>query len=481
MAFRKIINDSEGGQKYVTEQEEELVFDQVPTKGSFNPVTSNGVAKAIEEASDDITKLIPEGASEENKLVTERNLESALSEIETEVESIDGKIPQSASSINKMVTEQDLQNAQDSWQSGFTPKGESTVSALNSLTTQSNGDQYIVTDSGTLTDGSLAVSAGETVAWDGTNEVWYKVSQYVSKTNNLSFSDFSITDGAGHSVLEVENGHLKTKNFDSSDPKKALKILHIGNSFGYDSMSYVPYILKSVGIDVLVGISYKGANSIDQMNSEYTLADTAHDFSVSGDSWTQIRKQSIQDAVKFTDWDVIIIQQKADLASNASSYSNLSSLIDKVLADSKPGVSLALSIPSSYQSGNNETGILTTSKEIFESYPFQTCFCYGTAIFDSRNGLLLPYNGGWATDGVHLNEGLPCYVAACAMAETILESFYSDGRSVLGNSVRPTQAWIDSINVISQQGTSVGVTDSNCIEAQKIAIKANKFKFQIKE
>jgi len=49
MAFRKIINDGEGGQKYVTEQEEELVFDQVATKGSFNPVTSDGIFAAIQQ------------------------------------------------------------------------------------------------------------------------------------------------------------------------------------------------------------------------------------------------------------------------------------------------------------------------------------------------------------------------------------------------------------------------------------------------
>lgn len=52
MAFRKIIKDSEGGQKYVTEQEEELVFDQVPTEGSFNPVTSDGMAKSAGSVQD---------------------------------------------------------------------------------------------------------------------------------------------------------------------------------------------------------------------------------------------------------------------------------------------------------------------------------------------------------------------------------------------------------------------------------------------
>lgn len=82
MAFRKIVKDSEGGQRYVTEQEEELEFDQVPTKGSFNPVTSDGVAKGIKEASDNITKLFQESTSEENKLVNEAGLAKAAGSVQ---------------------------------------------------------------------------------------------------------------------------------------------------------------------------------------------------------------------------------------------------------------------------------------------------------------------------------------------------------------------------------------------------------------
>lgn len=71
MAFRKIINDSEGGPKFVTEQEEELVFDQAPTKGSFNPVTSDGVAKALSvgEGGAQIGDVVPPDTTAENPLV----------------------------------------------------------------------------------------------------------------------------------------------------------------------------------------------------------------------------------------------------------------------------------------------------------------------------------------------------------------------------------------------------------------------------
>ena len=132
----------------------ELVFDQVPEEGSFNPVTSDAVAK----------------------------IASDVAGVQEDMDAIEGKIPSDASSANKLVSESGLQdaidNASESWSTGFTPKGESSVSDLNDLTAQSNGDSYIVTDSGTLTDGSLAVVAGDQVAWDATNSVWYKLPRY---------------------------------------------------------------------------------------------------------------------------------------------------------------------------------------------------------------------------------------------------------------------------------------------------------------
>lgn len=80
MSFRKIIKDSEGGQKYVTEQEEELVFDQSPTKGSFNPVTSDGVAKALSvgEGGAQIGDVVPPDTTAENPLVNEKALRELM-------------------------------------------------------------------------------------------------------------------------------------------------------------------------------------------------------------------------------------------------------------------------------------------------------------------------------------------------------------------------------------------------------------------
>ena len=173
--------------------------DDEPREGSLNGITSGAVAKVAGDVGD-VKDVIPEGTTEENKLVNEAGLGEVAERVTTaegDIDSIEGKIPSGASSSNKLVTESDLEAAQDSWQSGFTPKGEATVSQIDALTTQSNGDQYIVTDSGTITAGTLEVTAGDTVAWDSTNEVWYKVNQYAkqsdvsalqTKTTNISAS-----------------------------------------------------------------------------------------------------------------------------------------------------------------------------------------------------------------------------------------------------------------------------------------------------
>ena len=52
-------------------------------------------------------------------------------------------------------------------------------------------------------------------------------------------------------------------------------------------------------------------------------------------------------------------------------------------------------------------------------------------------------------------------------------------KSVMGNKIRPTQEWIRSISGITQNGESIGVTEENCVLAQKAAIQAILHPFEI--
>ena len=118
-----------------TTLESTLKFDTTPTEGSTNPVTSDGVKSAIDGAVGDATAALQD-----------------------QIDDIAEKAG-----------------------SGYIPKGEATVATLNGLSGQENGDLYTMTDAGTLTDGSLAVSAGDTVAWDEANSVWYKAMDYAPR------------------------------------------------------------------------------------------------------------------------------------------------------------------------------------------------------------------------------------------------------------------------------------------------------------
>ena len=120
-----------------TTLESTLKFDTTPTAGSTNPVTSGGVVNAITEA-----------------------VGGASDALQDQIDDIAEKAG-----------------------SGYTPKGPASVATLNGLTGQENGWLYTMTDAGTLTDGSLAVTTGDSVAWDEANSVWYKAMDYATKAS----------------------------------------------------------------------------------------------------------------------------------------------------------------------------------------------------------------------------------------------------------------------------------------------------------
>jgi len=138
--------------------------DEAPREGSTNFVTSDGVNKAIGDTKESVDK---------------------------EVQDLQNQIDEIAEKAG----------------SGYIPKGEATVATLNALSGQENGELYTMTDAGTLTDGSLAVVAGDTVAWDATNSVWYKAMDYAPRqygTNEVHNLPTTITAFRTGDVIPVD-------------------------------------------------------------------------------------------------------------------------------------------------------------------------------------------------------------------------------------------------------------------------------------
>lgn len=90
----------------------------------------------------------------------------------------------------------------------------------------------------------------------------------------------------------------------------------------------------------------------------------------------------------------------------------------------------------------------------------------------SKNSLNTSGLGYLTSDGIHLQEGLPCQIAAYTFVLSILDIYGFDGYSIIGESTRVTSEWEAGKNILGKNGTPIGSTDNNCLIAQECAIKA---------
>jgi len=113
-----------------------------------------------------------------------------------------------------------------------------------------------------------------------------------------------------------------------------LKILAIGNSFSDDGTEYLPALIKHAGItNVIVGRLYIGGCTLQRHCKEYNegLKDYRYDVSKDG-KWVTVKKNAtILDGIKYTDWDIITMQEASGISGIYDNYRQwLPQLIDIV-------------------------------------------------------------------------------------------------------------------------------------------------------
>lgn len=267
---------------------------------------------------------------------------------------------------------------------------------------------------------------------------------------------------------------------------RKLKILVIGNSYSRDSFMYAPFILKNYGINIELGIYYRGGASLANHVSEWNTASNSFDYidTETLQAWSQTRSNfSPKMAVEYKDWDIITLQQGSVDSVSESTFEPATRNLVKLINASRVGkpYKLAWNINHNRKSSGSDYDavaktILTNIKATIDREPIGLLFPYGTSIFIARKDSNIGNLGGggylWASDNVHLNEGLPCYIAALANVEALFRVYYPH-LSVMGDITRPTQTNITAWGVKEQNGTSVGVTDDNCFLAQIYAVNAN--------
>ena len=287
---------------------------------------------------------------------------------------------------------------------------------------------------------------------------------------------------------------------DTPTIEKHVNICVLGNSYSNDAFSYVPFILKEYGITCKIEIYYRGSMSLHDLDeqwyddSQYGTADLDGKNHIrlhySIDTRTQTKWQKLpvvnaQTVVKLQKWDIISLQQRSNETRYIETYTPyLQNVINRINAAHPEPYKLAWFMAYNRAPDNANQENLDTQKQICSEYPFDMVIPVATAVFSCQEHEMLAelgdskYKRMYASDNVHLQEGLPCYVAALTVAETIMQEYFGEG-SVIGNKIRPTDEWIKSVNGITPNGNSTGVTEENCGLAQRAAVNAYNNKFEI--
>lgn len=299
------------------------------------------------------------------------------------------------------------------------------------------------------------------------------------------------------STIKTVNGVsvLGSGNLDTM-LSRHLRLVVIGNSYSADSFMYVPFILKQFGITIELGVYHRGGASLQNQVDEWSAGNGSASFwfidSRVHSSWQVISSNySPKKAIDYKTWDIITIQQGSIASVDYANYTTAArALINLITDEVGYPYTLAWNININRAASGSDysaiaTQILSNINNICQREPVNLIFPYGTAIFNARtNGTLNAVGDGgslYASDKVHLQEGLPCYIAAITNVQALFNRFYPT-LSVLDEGIGPTitQSVIDGWGVKGQQGTCTGISPSNCRLGQIAAILANRFNFDIK-
>ena len=301
---------------------------------------------------------------------------------------------------------------------------------------------------------------------------------------------------SGTNIKTVNGNSLLGSGDIETNTPLHLKLVVIGNSYSADSFMYLPFILLNYGITIELGVYHRGGASLQNQVDEWTTGNGSASFwfinTKIHTSWQTISSNySPKQAIDYNTWDIITIQQGSIASVDYANYTTAArSLINLITDEVSYPYTLAWNININRDSSGSDytaiaNQILTNINNICQREPVNLIFPYGTAIFDARTNSTLNAIGAggslYASDKVHLQEGLPCYIAAITNVQTLFNRYYPT-LSVLNDSVGATitQSVIDGWGVKGQQGTCTGISASNCRLAQICAVLANRFNFEIK-
>ena len=279
-----------------------------------------------------------------------------------------------------------------------------------------------------------------------------------------------------------------------------IRFFYFGNSYGCDSVSYVPFILKEMGITSDIYLYVRDACSLRDIYNRWEC-DAPRDKETDGihagsyqrfishidtrsmTRWQTITRESMKATLERGGWDFVTLQQWSAYSIDPTTYSPWLDLDISLINESlDKETALAWTQVWTRSTHDNQPASLSTFRDtVYAKYPFEMFIPCGTAIFNARaNPSIAQIGGGtnlWASDGVHLQDGLGCYIAALTIVESILRKFFPN-KSIMFDSTEIGDN-ILNWNIPEFHGPVVGMTKENRLAAQKAVIMACNHMFEI--
>ena len=300
-------------------------------------------------------------------------------------------------------------------------------------------------------------------------------------TDDLGVADLSIIDPQGKILARFINGHIQTKYFNSetAGTRAKIKILALGNSWTCDAFNYVGALINEVlsdrQLDLHIGICYQGGATIQDHYNNLVNNNTYrfYEWVNNGPSWIDSTK-AINTILNLDDWDIVFLQHGII---NSGDYSTIQPYLNNCMD------MISERIQHTVKFGWNLVRAPAGNPSVFPSYTeiaqkmlretlVQFIIPCGTACENARTTTLdsLGNSGHLTSDGVHLQDGLPCLIEAYAAALFMLSLFGYQQKGINGSTFRPTQAWTDAHGMAGQtNGSVIGLTDANIVLAKKCA------------
>ena len=168
-------------------------------------------------------------------------------------------------------------------------------------------------------------------------EATYSDSSTITYTSSDLLFDYSSYDPytVGEQTIRVIVKALnKSANITVEVIKREVKILMISNSFGDDTVQWVHEIGEDLGIEFTIANLYIGGCVLETHLTNLKKDLAAYEYlgyNKLTKTWSKTAKTKISSAMKYEDWDYVVLQQGSYDSGRSFSYAYIDEIMDRVL------------------------------------------------------------------------------------------------------------------------------------------------------